>query len=412
MARINAVLACDPDDSAATKQLQEEIAQCTLDELYMYEVRDGGPNAPWPYELQPLLQIPAFPEELEKAGVHSLQQWGEKIVDSLHAIPMFAAVEDLPEETRDQLAKKNRFRNALNELVSLLRNDEIYYDEFHDRIAKLADKRRGTRPTLSDPIDIGGTQIMIRQTNAYADRVYDAQLGDDWLDSADSYFNTDRLKLWTAGMVSAWIKQTHIEGIEAVSLWALQAQLVDGLSGLHTELQKPGGPPCELKAEAAAELIKRVEAVQSNAAQLDELWKERANNFAADLADRTRYRHVVQHIPRRPRSPGKFLVEDKWSAKDRTAALQKLKKSELRKLATKLGVDEDELDDAYDAPDIQAALIDLVVAREAKQRAAAAAVVDSTLDKLPDPTENAGASDPVTGILKLEIRKQLLLTFS
>ena len=248
---------------------------------------------------------------------------------------------------------------------------------------------------------------MIRQTNAYADRVYDAQLGDDWLDAADSHFNGDRLKLWTAGMVSAWIKQTHIEGIEAVSVWALEAQLVDGLSGLHAQLLKPGGPPCELKKEAAAALIKRLVAVQSNAAQLDELWIERGKNFAAELADRTRYRHIVQHIPRRPRSPGKFLVEDKWSAKDRATFLQNLKKSELRKLATKLGVDEDELDDAYDAPDIQAALIDLVVAREAKQREAAAAVVDSTLEKLPDPTEDVDGqgSDPVTGILQIEPRE-------
>lgn len=252
---------------------------------------------------------------------------------------------------------------------------------------------------------------MIRQTNAYADRVYDAQLGDDWLDSADSYFNSDRLKLWSPGMVSAWIKQTHIEGIEAVSLWPLQGLQgagCDGLGGLHAMLMKPGGPPCELKEEAAAELIKRLEAVHSNAAQLDELWKQRAKNFAADLADRTRYRHIVQHIPRRPRSPGKFLVEDKWSAKDRATALQKLKKSELRKLATKLGVAEDELDDAYDAPDIQAALIDLVVAREATQRAAAAAVVDSTLDNMPDHSDDEDADGPdgtvQSGTLQVETR--------
>jgi hypothetical protein len=202
MARINAVLAWDPGDDIETiNRMREEYAQKTLDKLLMCEIRNGGANAPWPYELQVLLQIPAFAEELTKAGVHSLRDWGAKIVNSLHAIPLFAAVEDLPEETRDQLAKKNRFRNHLNELVSMLRNDDIYYEEFHDRIAKLADKRRGTRPTLSDPLEIGGMQIMIRQKNSYADRVYDTQLGDDWLDSTDTHWNSDKLNLWTPGMV-------------------------------------------------------------------------------------------------------------------------------------------------------------------------------------------------------------------
>ena len=327
MARINAVLGCDPDDTNAANWL-EEFAQGKLDNLLMWEIRDGGANSPWPYELQPLLSVPGFSEELAKASVHSLQEWGAKIVDSMQAIPMFAAVEDLPEENRDQLVKKNRFRNGLNELVSLLRNDEIYYEEFHDRMAKLADKRRGTRPTLSDPIEMKGTKIKIRQTNAYADRIYDTQLGDDWLDSADSHFNSDRLNLWTPGMVAAWIKQDKSSGLtdeelEKAATWALTDEIVGGLSALHaTVLSGLGDKATEpesvhsdgsdthvdKKIKFQKHVLKRIIQLQSDAAQLDCLWNERAKNFAAELADRTRHRHVVKHIPRRPRCVSAALL--------------------------------------------------------------------------------------------------------
>ena len=184
-----------------------------------------------------------------------------------------------------------------------------------------------------------------------------------------------------------------------VALWALREQPLDGLNGLCAELQKDD-KPFVTTAEAAAELLRRIEGVKHNAAQLDELWNDRATNFATELADRTRYRHIVNR-PRRPTSPGKFLVEDKWSEQERVEALQKLKKSEIRKLATELGVDEDELDDAYDAPDIQAALIDIVVSREAKQHSAAADLVDN-LPVSSKPVDGIGiGSEPVPAILEV-----------
>ena len=245
--RINAIIACVVDkppgltqevDVDKLMQLREEACQVRLDEIALDNLRDGGEQAPWPMQYQSLLRLPKFLYHTKRQGLHSLEDWGRKINRDLldfGGIDMFSAVEELPESLRSQHLAKNRYRHAMSDLISRMKNDEVYQQmEGSTRVAHLQHLRRGARPKITGPASIQPEPWMGQHKSANTATRY----AEDWLEWTDSMSCYERACNWTAGMVHAWIMQTQIIGIEPFAMWALKVHC-DGKTLLS--FWEPGG---------------------------------------------------------------------------------------------------------------------------------------------------------------------------
>ena len=414
MARINEALVCETKDSVAIRSVEEKKAQAMLDYYARGEARDGGPNAPWPYELQSLVRLPDCAEALANEGIHSLEDWDRKTADPM-GVPyghLKQVVSNLDESTEALKARKRRYCYMVTELISRLKRPDQYEGIWMTRVSKLAEERRGTWPKypgpqkkageVDEPYDFKPNYYCAKEVGfqwfKYADMMevlnHGPPMGADWVDAVEDTLNFDRICLWTPGIVSAWMMQTNIDGLEPACAWVLQNHcdgraLLDIAQDIATS--KLQDPPWGVTDATSLELFQQLANACSEALQLDSSSVLEAGLIDAPAERELRQAKILlaskEFLAATTQAKAKKAIAaaaaaeeklDEMAAlagdhapplkqpEDSRAVLQGLKKSQLRKHAVKLGVDEDELDDTYDAEDTKVALIDLILKYEAR----------------------------------------------